>query len=98
MNRGQEITQKLQNLKKATDELLPLFGAERVSFELIRGDIEAMEEQKKKLLDERNLIDESNKQAIATGEKIVATFQEKADELVKAAHDRNVESMQLLDK
>jgi len=98
MNRGQEITAKLQNLEKAIRELNPLLSSERVQFEMIRGDIEAMDLQKKKLLQENQTIEEANCRATETGEKILATYTEKADELHKAAQERNVESMQLLEK
>ena len=98
MNRGQEVTAKLENLKKAVNELTPLLSAERVEFEMIRGDIESLELVKKRLMQERQTIEESNRSASQTSEKIVETANEKANEILVAARERNVESMQLLEK
>lgn len=97
MTRGQEVVSKLMELQKVISDLNPLLSSERVSLEMVRGDIEALEMKKKKLLEENTAIEASNSMSKETGKRILATYKEKAEELHSAANERNITSMQMLE-
>ena len=97
MIRTTEITKLLEQAKPVLARLNDLLKQERISYELIRGDLESAELKKNKLLDENNMIRKDNDEKIKEANGIVENANTKAAEILKSSRDLNVQSLKLLD-
>jgi len=96
--RKEEITEKMGKARDVLSELYELFSHERISYELITGDIEGLQMVKDKLLSENRTIEEQNKQAGETAKKMIDTANEEAAKIVSEANGIAVEALTKLDE
>ncbi len=96
--RKEEITQKMGAARDILGELYDLFSHERISYEVIAGDIEGLQMIKDRLLFENRTIEEQNKQSIETASSIIETANEEAGKILSDANGIAVNALDKLDK
>lgn len=93
-----EVNKLFKELGEVATKVYKLLGQEEFSYELIRGDLEAVRLRKQKLVEELNMVESQVKLNQETAEKIISTANEKAQEIIDAAHAKNTEAFRLLEE
>ena len=98
MTRVEDITETLNKMQPLIERANVLLKQERVSYELIRGDLEALTMRKSKALEELEMIKQNNEEAKKTAENIIALAKEEANKTIMTARELNVDALRRLDE
>jgi len=96
--RAKAITELLRSLKTSTEKVIEVLGPEGVSYELIRGQLEALRMEKARMIEENNRMAEENKSAAERAKKIVDLANEEAKKLIEAKRQLFAEAQRRLEE
>lgn len=96
--RADDITKLLNEIVEPVRKLNLLLTQDRVSYELIRGDTEALLMQKRKALEELDSIKAENERSKSMGNSIIDVAKEKADEIIGSANTKMAEAIKMVEQ
>lgn len=95
--KSEEITKLLQNIQKPIEDLNAFLLQDRVSYEMILGDLESIRAKIQKEMERYKLIQEQNIQATKQAEQIILSAKTQAEGIFQVVNKERMEVMALLD-
>ena len=92
MEKSEEITIKMKQLRQLCDDILKHCEAEYFTAKMFTADANSLIAEKKKLMDVNERIRMQNAEAEKQADKIIATAKEHADKILAIANERFVEA------
>lgn len=97
-DRYMELEKKFEDLRKLIGSLLSLMAPETMFINRYRAELEMMTKKREILFNENKEIENDIELKKQMSKKIIETANEKADEILNAAHSRNAQSIKKLDE
>ena len=98
VSRPGQITDMIKDVSVRLGKLYDVMGQERVSYELIRGDIEAWKGKLNTIKSEHSQWEQQIKLKQEMADKIIEVAKEEAKKFIDASHERNGISLRLLEE
>jgi hypothetical protein len=95
--RADDITKLLFGLVDPIQKLNVLLQQDRVSYELVRGDMESLLAKKAKAMEELRSIEKDNERARALADSILEVAKEQAAKIMSAANERQAEALRMVE-
>jgi hypothetical protein len=95
--RADDITKLLLGMVDPIQKLNMLLQQDRVSYELVRGDMESLKAKKEKALEELAFIEKENEKARALAASIVEVAKEQAAKVLEASNDKRLEALKMVE-
>lgn len=95
---AQDITVLLQKLVEPIQKLNVLLQQDRISYNMIEGEVESLRMKKEKALEEFRQLQTANAQLRITGDGILSVARKQAEEVMGTAKAKNTESLALLEE
>lgn len=95
-DRDQEITKVVAQMVEWCNKFLQLSEIEKTGFLLLQSQINSLNRQQQKLMEDNRIIEEQNANARGMAEKILAVAKEEAVRVVEIANEKNFKAIKLI--